>query len=251
MLPEAFRRAGRPAILGHRGSPKEQPENTLASFELALQQGADGVELDVLRCGTGEIVVVHDPQLLRLSGKDLRVAKTPWTLLRTLDVGSHLDSRFQSARIPLLTEVLAALPATALVNVELKGDGWPSPGFAREVARLLLATPNRERLLVSSFDPLLLMTFHAAAPELALGWLFAEDQSLGATRAALAPLLHAATLNPSQALCTASKLKRWKKRGYGVCAWTVDEGAAALALFDAGADVIISNRPGRIRGAFA
>ena len=249
MLPDAFRRAGRPLVLGHRGSPKARPENTLDSFELAMAEGADGVELDVLQCATGEIVVIHDPVLTRLGGVDVRVRDASWSFLRNLDVGSHLDSRYAGVRIPRLTDVFDALPSDACVNVELKGDGWHAPAMAHAVARLLLATPHPERLIVSSFDPFLLSAFHAAAPQLPLGWLFAEDQRFGRARAVLAPLLHASALNPALALCTARALRLWQRRGYGLCVWTVDEAPAAQVLAEAGVEVLITNRPKLIRDA--
>ncbi len=109
-------------MLGHRGSPFERAENTLESFQTALAEGADGVELDVMRCASGELVVVHDPELTRLAGLGLEVRKTSWSTLRGLDVGGALDPRFAGARLSLLPEVLEALPASALVNVELKGQ---------------------------------------------------------------------------------------------------------------------------------
>jgi glycerophosphoryl diester phosphodiesterase len=250
MLPDAFRRSDRPVVLGHRGSPTQRPENTIESFTAALAEGADGVELDVLQCETGELVVVHDPILTRLTGKNIAVRHAPWSLLRTLDVGSHLDARFASARIPLLAEVFEALPADALVNVELKGaDGPPSPRMAREVARALSTTPRRDRLLVSSFDPVLLLAFHHAAPGFPLGWLFAADQRFGAQRAWLAPLLHASAVHPSVELCRSAALRRWRRARYGICVWTVDDPVVAHALSEV--DALITNVPERIRRTFA
>src|SRR6266542_5407411 len=117
--PRPPRAEGRPLVLGHRGASAEAPENTLASFRLALAQGADGVELDVRRCATGEVVVVHDEDLSRVGGAPLRVADSPLGALRAVDLGAWAGERFRGERIPLLAEVLEALPA-AIVNVELK-----------------------------------------------------------------------------------------------------------------------------------
>src|SRR5512147_1098251 len=116
----AARAGGRPLVLGHRGASAAAPENTLAAFRLAMEQGADGVELDVHRCATGEVVVIHDEDARRTAGADLRVAASPLAALRALDAGGWRGERFQGERIPLLAEVLEALPG-ALVNVELKG----------------------------------------------------------------------------------------------------------------------------------
>ena len=252
MLPESFRRTGRPAVLGHRGSPFEKPENTLESFLAAVAAGADGVELDVMRCGSGELVVVHDPVLTRLAGVPLEVRKTSWSTLRGLDVGSRLDTRFSPAHIPRLPEVLEALPPPALVNVELKGQEslWATDrGLPAAVAAALRVAPGPDRFLVSSFDPLLLTAFRRAAPEIASAFLFGDRDS-GLRGPRLGRLLRVQALNPSVARCSARALRRWKALGYGVCVWTVDDPAAAIALHDAGVDCVITNRPERILQAF-
>src|SRR5256885_17273180 len=105
-------------ILAHRGASADFPENTLEAFEGAVMQKADGVELDVMRCSSGELVVCHDEKLDRLAGLGWWVHATPWWKLQKADVGSCLG--FKPARIPLLEEVFEALPERMLVNVELK-----------------------------------------------------------------------------------------------------------------------------------
>src|SRR5512133_799359 len=120
--PRMPRVEGRPLVLGHRGASAEAPENTLAAFRLAMEQGADGFELDVRRCATGEVVIVHDEDLSRVAGAPLRVRDTPLAALRSFDVGAWKGEGFRGERIPLLSEVLEALPA-AVVNVELKSEG--------------------------------------------------------------------------------------------------------------------------------
>src|SRR5512134_3488878 len=116
--PQAPRAQGRPLVLGHRGASAAAPENTLAAFRLAMAQGADGVELDVWRCATGEVVVAHDEDLVRVAGAPLRVPDAPLAALRALDVGAWRGEQWRGERIPLLEEVLEALPR-AVVNVEL------------------------------------------------------------------------------------------------------------------------------------
>ena len=86
-------------LLAHRGASADAPENTLPAFELAVRHGCDGVELDVMRCGSGELVVCHDERLDRLAGLDWEIAHTPYEKLRKADVGSRLG--YAPARIPL------------------------------------------------------------------------------------------------------------------------------------------------------
>src|SRR5512138_2530443 len=104
IVPPAPRASGRPLVLGHRGASADAPENTLAAFRLALEQGADGVELDVRRCRTGEVVVVHDADTSRVAGAPLRVGDASLSELRALDVGGPAGARFRGERIPRLEE---------------------------------------------------------------------------------------------------------------------------------------------------
>src|SRR5512137_245776 len=96
------RAEGRPLVLGHRGASAEAPENTLASFRLAMERGADGIELDVWRCATGELVVAHDDDLRRVGGSPLVVRNASFAALRAVDVGSWKGEGFRGERVPLL-----------------------------------------------------------------------------------------------------------------------------------------------------
>ena len=86
-------------VWGHRGASFEAPENTLAAFELARAQGADGIELDVQRCASGEVVVLHDESLGRTTGFAGLVAETRWAFLKTLDAGARKQARFSGERV--------------------------------------------------------------------------------------------------------------------------------------------------------
>ena len=76
-----------PLVIAHRGASADAPENTLAAFALARAQGADGIELDVMRCATGEVVVFHDDDLVRLGHRPTLVRDMPFADLREIDVG--------------------------------------------------------------------------------------------------------------------------------------------------------------------
>src|SRR3954470_11092506 len=204
MLPEAFQRNGRPLIWGHRGASFDAPENTLAAFMLAQTQGADGVELDAQRCGTGEVVVLHDDSLGRTTGYAGLVTETAWQLVRTLDAGARKNARFKGERVPLLAEVLASFPL--LVNVELKCERADDGGLTAEAVRVVRDARAQNRVLLSSFNPLCLLRARGLAPEIPRALLFENEAAWPLRSAISAPLLGARALHPEHTLATPSRV---------------------------------------------
>src|SRR5579863_8095472 len=102
MLASFFAPRERPLVIAHRGASADAPENTLAAFRLAREQGADAIELDVMRCATGEVVVFHDDDLQRYFGRPTLIRDLSFEDLRKLDVG-------RGEQIPTLDEVLKIL----------------------------------------------------------------------------------------------------------------------------------------------
>jgi glycerophosphoryl diester phosphodiesterase len=236
-----------PLVLGHRGASREAPENTLAAFRLAMAQGADGVELDVWRCRSGEAVVFHDLDCQRIAGSPLRITGARWGELRALDAGLHKGEKYRGERIPLLEQVFEALPS-ALVNVELKspGLGRGDPRLAWEVARLIAAGGAADRVIVSSFDPVLLGLFRLAAPRIPTGLLFEAAQRWRLVADVAAPALWPAALHPEAVLVTPERARAWKRRGYALNVWTVDAPGEVDRLCGIGVDGLITNVPGEV-----
>ena len=245
MLPPAFLRSDRPLIWGHRGASAEAPENTMVAFELAARMGADGVELDVQRCGSGEVVVLHDESLGRTTGRAALVAETPWQVVRTLDAGARKAPRFAGARVPLLAEVLAG--TQVLLNIEIKSDRVDDRGLTAEVVRLIGEASAAGRVLLSSFNPLCLARAQMLSPRIARALLFEEDAAWPLRHAVAAPALGVRALHPQASLATPSQVARWRRRGYSVGAWTVDDVDLASGLWSSGVSGIITNRPDRMR----
>ncbi len=244
IVPPAPRAPGRPLVLGHRGASADAPENTVAAFRLAVAQGADGVELDVWRCATGEVVVAHDEDARRVAGADLRIPDAPLAALRALDVGGWKGERFRGEPIPLLAEVLEALPG-AVVNVELKSRRRDLR-LAAAAARVVAAAGAAGRVLVSSFDWRLVVAFRVAAPEIPVGLLFDGEHAWRARLALGVRLLGPSAVHPERALVTAARARRWTARRLAVNVWTVDEPAEARRLAALGATALITNVPGAI-----
>lgn len=243
--PRWGRAGGRPLVIGHRGASARAPENTLAAFALARREGADGVELDVMRCGSGELVVFHDWDLERLGQRPGKVARLPLEALREVDLGG-------GERIPLLSEVLEQLGPDMLVNVELKVRG---SGVGGELAAPVVGTLRRHamgaRALVSSFHPLELARVRALAPDVLTGYLFHAEQALPLRRAWPACWLRLAAMHPDRQLVSEPAVARWHRRGMAVNVWTVDEPGPLRAFAAMGVDGLITNDPAGARAALA
>jgi len=236
----------RPFVLGHRGARHAAPENTLRAFELALQEGADGVELDVRLDRSGRAIVLHDAGLERVSGGiDRRLA-------HELSAAEIDAAQAGGEPIAVLVDVLAwAEEKEARVNVELKGD-VPS---LRELVRAVSSDVQKvrsspERLFFSSFHPWLVRALARGLPEYCTGWLVHEKQ--GAFRSAgLYRVLGASAVHPQRTLITAPRMALWHRTGAIVNTWTVNDPTEAVRLSELGVDAIISDTPGAILGALS
>jgi glycerophosphoryl diester phosphodiesterase len=217
-------------LIGHRGCAARAPENTLVAIDRASRH-VDAVEVDVRRCGSGEIVVVHDATLDRLAGVDRRVSETPWTELREFGVlGSDQN-------VPRLAAVVDALPSTVGLNVELK-----EPGLASDVEALVASHPD---VWVSSFD-----TGALAETSLPRALLFADDWHDAVARATE---LDCAFVHPRYGLVLdgPERVEEAHAAGLGVNVWTPPPDAVP-ALAEAGVDGVIVDdwaaEPGSLEG---
>lgn len=238
--------AARPLVIGHRGASAHCPENSLEAFRRAAADGADGVELDVLRCASGEPVVFHDDDLNRLGGRPDRIGSLSLAEVRRVRLAS-------GATIPTLAETLEACP-TLLLNVELKAMGvsWSEiRALVRAVAALVDVPTARDRVLVSSFHPYAVWAWRRCAPRVPAGLLFERDSPLYLRRGWTLPLLGAAAAHPEAVLCSGPAVERWHRRGYRVNVWTVDAPAELARLRAIGVDGIITNDPAAARRALA
>ena len=229
-------RRDRPRVWAHRGASALATENTIAAFELAVAHGADGIELDVLTCATGEVVVFHDDDLRRLADRPETIASMAWAELATIELaGGH--------RIPTLEDALIAA-GTLAVNVELKS---PKPGRPQPLAAAAAAAIARvgadDRVLISSFDPVLLWQLHLSAPHLPLAFLFGTGLPRRLRAATVGMVAGASALHPEHVLCTADTVADWHRRGFAVNTWTVDDPDRLRALAAMGVDGVFANDP--------
>jgi len=244
-----FRLRDRPFIWAHRGASRIAPENTLASFNLAAAQGADGIELDAQLCRSGEVVVFHDTSLGRVAGHPGLIAEATWTELQRLDLGSRKAARWAGERIPLLAEVLDQTPKHLFVNVEIKCERADDRGLTEQVIDVVRACCATERVLFSSFNPLCLARARALAPDVPRALLFEPDSSWWLRTTQSAPVLDLLALHPAHELATLERVARWTAR-YTLACWTVDDLALAQELWSRGVSGLITNTPAEMLAQF-
>jgi glycerophosphoryl diester phosphodiesterase len=230
-----------PWIVGHRGAAGEAAENTLDSLRLAIDQGADMVELDLQLSADGELVACHDWHLERMGDRALVVEEATLDRLAEVEVSGPFRQAGHHRTLATLPQVLAALPSDVPLNLELKRRRADP---ARLVERLAVTVSGRPRLLVSSFDWPLLETVRRALPDVPLapiGGRHADPAALVDAAAAL----DAWSVHCRRSLATARLVAA--AGGRPVLAYTVNEPAAARRLFDRGVRGVFTDFPGRLR----
>ncbi|MGO9275053.1 MAG: glycerophosphodiester phosphodiesterase [Terriglobia bacterium] len=238
-------------IIGHRGASGEAPENTIAAFDLAIKQHADGIEFDVRLSKDGVPVVVHDPTLWRTTSARGRVRGRTLSELKQLDAGSWFNRRFpdladpsyDGQKIPTLAETLAWVGARqCLAYLEIKGGWLTCPNIEERV----LAEIQRARVLplvtVISFHLPTLRRLRRLDAEIAVGIDF--TQPLAAAR--LAQSIGARTVLPSGRFAKRLFIARAHRAGLAVVVWGVDRVSAMRLRIAAGVDGIITGYPGRL-----
>ncbi len=139
-------------IWAHRGSSQAAPENTMAAFELALSQGADGAELDVHLTADKKIVVTHDDSISRVTGQTGLVSQMTLDQLRRFDFGL-IKPGYAKQEIPTLAEVFDLYrPAGLMINIELKNSANLYPGLEEAIFDLALEHKMIELICLSSFN---------------------------------------------------------------------------------------------------
>ena len=164
----------RPLIIAHRGYRAKYPENTLASFEAALDAGAQMIELDVRMSRDRKLVVIHDATVDRTTDGKGPVKDHTLETLKQLDAGCRFHPRFKGERVPALDEVLERFHGRTLINIEIKADNCeadsPPDAIEKQVVALVCRKNLLDFVLISSFEQKILKNIKSMekAPSLAL-----------------------------------------------------------------------------------
>lgn len=232
-----------PAIFSHRGASAHAPENTLAAFELAVEQGADGIELDVKLSADGEVVVIHDATLDRTTGTHGRVKDMKLGELQALDAGSFFSEKFKSEKIPTLEQVFETVGDKTFINVELTNYTTPRDHLVESVCMLVKRFGFQKKVLFSSFLAGNLSKSRSYLPSVPTG-LLALPGLLGAWYRSFGfafgkyDALHPHIKNATQQHIYF--VHRLNRRAH---VWTVNEEEDMRRLFKWGVDAIFTDDP--------
>lgn len=166
-----------PAVFAHRGASAHAPENTLAAFQLAIQQDCDGIELDVMLTADQQAVVFHDSTLQRTTGIYGKVASLPLATLKELDAGSFFDIQYKGERIPTLDETLDLIGSQTVINIELKNYESLRDELPEKVAQCIRRHALHANILFSSFNPIALRKIKRLLPNAPIALLALPGRS--------------------------------------------------------------------------
>ena len=228
-------------IFGHRGACGYEPENTLASFERALELGVDGVELDVFALQSDELVVMHDDTVDRTTNGTGYVTDFSFEALR------KLRTKEKGLQVPTLQEVFEVVDQRVPVHIELKGAGT-APFVAGCIQQHLATGWDKDNFVVSSFNHIELRAFKDHELDIRTGALLA---GILKDKATIAKSLGAFSVNPSVEFINAPYVNDAHKKRLEVYVFTVDTPDDVRRMQDIGVDGIYSNFPDQARSYLA
>ncbi len=213
-------------IIGHRGTAGH-PENTIPSFQAALERGANALELDVRESGDGQLVVVHDSVVGEHS-----VQGTPYEDFRLAPEGHE---------IPLFQDVVKKFGKKTFLDIEFKHGG-----FEEKAVELITKYCKPEKTMVSGFDTTSLNKVHELSPTLQLGFIYNRTQDEESRHHCPVDIVI-----PQFRLASRQLIEGVHDEGLKVWAWTVNEESEIKRLLTLGVDGLITDHPQRVKAALA
>ncbi len=232
-----------PMVFAHRGASAYAPENTLSSFQLAVELGAPAIELDVKLTGDGEVVVLHDQTLDRTTNGNGDIRQFTLTQLRKVDAGEKFDSKFRGEHIPTLREVFDLFGNSVILNIELTNYASPQDDLLTRVVSLIKQFHLEESTLFSSFLPVNLIKARGMCPDVPIGlltfpgwkgWFFRSPMNFWIPREAIHS--HISDISPDF-------IERQHRSGKRVHVWTVNAADSIQCMFEYGVDGIFTDDP--------
>lgn len=213
--------------IAHRGASAYEPENTIRSFERAIELKADMIEFDVRKSLDGQLVVIHDSKVNRTTDGGGLVGRMSLAELKELDAG-------KGERIPTIEEALECAAGRAKFVIELK-----EKGLEEDVIKIIKDYLLMEDVVVVSFSAVRLKAIKEIEPRLKTGIiLFASTDPLRTAK-----YCGADVVAPFRWFITKRLVARARQSGLYLFTWTVDDGEKAAKLRDIGVNGIVTNKP--------
>ncbi|HIS99278.1 MAG TPA: glycerophosphodiester phosphodiesterase [Candidatus Faecaligallichristensenella faecipullorum] len=223
-------------VMAHRGSSVQAPENTMSAFELAIQQRADYIELDVQESKDGVVVVVHDSNFRRTAGVNRPVGAMDYEDILRLDVGARFSRRFEGEKVPSLAQVMRACKGKVKLNIELKSTPYQK-NLVESVVNLIERYEFQEDCVIQSVNYAYLQQVKDLNPDIRCGYIMA------AVLGSYENLPCADFFTIEKSFVNAAAIQKAHNLGKHMYVWTVDTRAAMEQMIDLGVDGIITNRP--------
>ena len=237
-------------VISHRGANKYAPQNTMPAFRKAVEIGVDGFETDVHFSADGHIVICHNYTVDETSNGMGNVSDMTLERLRELDFGSYFSDEFKGTQLPTLGEFLELCKDDMIkvMNIEIKEPQNGKKDIADKTIEEVKKAGLFDKLLVSSFDPEIIIRCKEVDPECKTGFLYSPDRPITYTKMVLhyvdyAKEIGADFLHPHFSLVNARFVEKLHENGIGVNPWTVDDKDTARKLLSYGVDGIITNVP--------
>ncbi|MBU8891529.1 MAG: hypothetical protein KOO66_02035 [Bacteroidales bacterium] len=235
-------------IIAHRGESFDAPENTLSSINLAWENGADAVEVDIRLTKDNQIVVIHDANTWRVFRKFRWIRNTELKELKRLDVGKYKNRMYKGERIPTLQEVLSTVPNGKKILIEIKSDRKIIPYLKNVIDDSALQTKQIE---IISFKLSTLIEVKKQLPQYSVLWI--QDFDSHRIRKFFYPSIHKIILKAikynfqgldlsERSIADKAIVEKTKSVGLVLYTWTVNNPEKAKSLFDMGVDGITTDR---------
>jgi glycerophosphoryl diester phosphodiesterase len=233
----------RPLIIAHRGVKAFAPENTMSSFQMAVESKADGVEFDIKLTRDREIIIIHDLTVDRTTNGKGRVKDFSLAEIQKLDAGKFFSEKFIGEPIPLLSDVLKNLPSHFIINIEITNYGSLFDGLALKAVNLVKELDLEKQVIFSSFSPTNLLITKKNAPEIPVAILANAGLSGWISRSNLMSGISPQYVHPYFSDVNKNFVDRQHDKGRKVNVWTVNDPGEIVRLANIKVDGIITDDP--------
>ena len=242
-------------VISHRGANVYAPQNTLPAFERSLALGVDGFETDVHLSRDGKLVLCHNYTIDKTSNGKGSISQMTLSQLKEYDFGTYFSPKFADTRIPTLKEFLKLIVdagGVEVLNIELKSPRANETTIVRDTIQMVKEFDLFDSLILSSFDPKLLVEAKQVDPAVKTGFLYSPNSKV-TFRVFRNPLevakeLKADALHPFSMYVNVDLVRKTHDAGMQINVWTVNSPRAIKRFASLGVDGIITDYPDVVKG---